>query len=180
MDDFLTRLLKTLGLASALAALPLFVALIDLQPPWPPAIAYVSSALVLLAALATWEWNKSGIMRRRRLWLGLAITLTVCGLLGYLTLYSLFVEQISGTSLRVIRGFVCTQQAIEVYPHECPDLPREALRGAEWEAVVLWTRSSVTIVRISMTALWFVFTAGLVCGVSAVVAGERSKMKRRK
>lgn len=85
MDDFLTRLLKTLGLASALAALPLFVALIDLQPPWPPAIAYVSSALVLLAALATWEWNKSGIMRRRRLWLGLAITLTVCGLLGYLT-----------------------------------------------------------------------------------------------
>lgn len=175
MEPFLKKLLQVVGVTSLLAALPLFAALVDLQPPWPPAIAYVSSALVLLAALAAWEWNKTGVARRRRMWLLVAAGLTITGLFTYLLLYSLFVEPIPGTATRVIRGFTCTAQAREVYPGQCPDLPREALRDAEWEAVVLWTRSSITAVRLGLTAAWLLFTAGLICAVAAVITGDRSK-----
>jgi uncharacterized membrane protein YfcA len=177
MDPFLKKLLQVIGVTSALAALPLFAAFVDLQPPWPPAIAYVSAALVLLAALAAWEWNKSGVVRRRRLWLIVAAALTVGGLFGYLLLYSLFVETIPGSATRVIRGYSCTQQAREVYAELCPDLPRSALRDAEWEAVELWTRSSITAVRLGLTAAWLLFTAGLICAVAAVITGDRPKRK---
>jgi hypothetical protein len=179
MDPFLKKLLQVIGVTSALAALPLFAALVDLQPPWPPAIAYVSAALVLLAALAAWEWNKSGLVRRRRLWLVVAAVLTIVGLFAYLLLHSLFVEPIPGTATRVIRGFTCTQAAREVYPAQCPDLPRSALRDVEWEAVELWTRSSITAVRLGLTAAWLLFTAGLICAVAAVITGDRPKRTSR-
>ena len=65
----------------------------------------------------------------------IATVLMLVGLIAYLTLYSLFVEPIPGAHARVVRGYVCTADAARVYGDACPDLPREALAGAEWEAV---------------------------------------------
>ena len=173
ISDYLKNLVKVLGVGAAFASIPLFASLAALQPPWPPAIGIVSAGLVLLASLIAWEWTRRSRVRHRRRLVLLAATLTIGGLLGYLFLYSFFVEPIPGTQLRVVRGFVCTADAQRVYRDACPDLPREALRNSEWEAVALWTRASVTWARLGLTMAWLVFTSGLIASVGAIIAGRK-------
>lgn len=155
---------------AAVTAVPLVAALTDLAPPWPDRIGYVSTAIILLGSAVAWEACRRQRMGRRRMWTSLGAGLTVAGLLGYLVLYSLFVEPAPGSSLRVVRGYACTAEAQMVYKEACPNLPRDALRDAEWESVMLWTRSSVTVVRIALLASWLVFTAGLTATVAAILA----------
>ena len=173
ISDYLKNLLKVLGFAAAFAALPLIAAFADLQPPWPPAIGYVSAGLVILAGLIVWEWTRRTKVRSRRTWIVAAAVLTVIGLGSYLTLYSLFVEPAPGAHLRVVRGFVCTADARKVYGDACPDLPREALARAEWEAVNLWTRGSLTLARLGLAGAWMVFMTGWIAALGAVIAGRK-------
>ncbi len=173
ISGYLTGLQKVFGFTGLLAAIPIFVGLAKLEPPWPPGISVVSSALILLSALIAWEWTRRARVRSRRTLILASAILTTVGLIGYLALYSLFVETIPGAGERVIRGYTCTAEARQVYGASCPDLPRDALKDAEWEAVVLWTRSSVTMVRLGLGISWLVFTAGLVGAVGAVVAGRK-------
>jgi uncharacterized membrane protein YfcA len=173
ISDYLKNLVKVLGIGAAFASIPLFASLAELQPPWPPAIGIVSAGLVLLASLIVWEWTRRSRIKVRRRLILLAATLTIGGLIGYLFLYSFFIEPIPGTHVRVVRGFVCTADAQRVYRDACPDLPREALQNSEWEAVALWTRSSVTWARVGLTAAWLVFTSGLIAAVGAIVAGRK-------
>ncbi|MBA3811562.1 MAG: hypothetical protein H0X27_07970 [Caulobacteraceae bacterium] len=173
ISGYLQGLTKVLGLGAAFAAIPLFASMAGLEPPWPPAIGYVSAALVLLASLLAWEWTRRTKIRQRRFLIIAATVLTVGGLLAYLVQYSLFVEPIPGTKERVVRGFVCSPEARLLYGAACPDLPRDALRDAEWESLALWTRASVTTVRLGLAASWLLFTAGLIGAVGAILAGRK-------
>ena len=173
MSDYLKSLTKVLGIGAGFAALPLFASMASLQPPWPPAIGAVSSALVLLGALIVWEWTRRSRIRHRRRWILAAALITVAALIVYFILYSMYVEDVPGTDLRVVRGYACTQEAQLVYKQACPDLPSDALQGAEWEPTMLWTRQSVTAVRVGLAGLWLMFTAGLIMTVGAVIAGRK-------
>lgn len=173
MDQYFKNLVSVLGIGAAFATLPLFASLAAVEPPWPPHIGAVSVAFILIASLMAWEWTRRAKVTHRRRWVISAFVLTVAGLLGYLILYSTFVEPIPGSDVRVVRGYECTRQALLVYGEECPDLPRDALRDAEWESVVLWTRTSVTVARVSLAFAWFIFIAGLVTNVGAIVAGRK-------
>lgn len=173
ISGYLNGLLKVLGFGAAFAAVPLLASLARLEPPWPPGIGFVSSALVLLSSLLAWEWTRRAKIRNRRALILAATVLTGLGLVGYLFLYSLFVEQIPGSGERIVRGYACTAEARQVHGASCPDLSRDALKDAEWEAVVLWTRSSITTVRMGLALAWLVFTAGLVGSVGAIVAGRK-------
>ena len=179
MDEYLKNLLKVLGVGAAFASLPLFASLAALEPPWPPAIGYVSAALILLASLIAWEWTRKSRQVHRRRWIMSGLALTLVGLLSYLILYSMFVEPIPGAGERVVRGYECTRQAQLVYRDECPDLSRDALKDAEWEALVLWTRSSVTIARVLLTLSWLVFMTGLITCLGAIVSGRQFGGKAR-
>lgn len=71
-----------------------------------------------------------------------------------------------------MNGYVCTPDAFRVHGASCPDLPRDALRDAERESLELWTRGSITTVRIGLVAASAVFTAGLIGAVGSIVAGR--------
>jgi hypothetical protein len=173
ISDYLKSLGKVLGVGAAFASIPFFASLASLQPPWPPAIGFVSSALVLVAALVIWEWTRKSKLRNRRQLILLAAGLMIVGLGLYLALYSMFVEAIAGTPFRVIRGYVCTADAQRIYGAACPDLPRESLMDAEWDSLALWTRSSITNVRLALTGAWLLFTASLIMTLGAVIAGRK-------
>lgn len=178
MDRYLQNLVKVLAIGAAFAAIPLFASLAALQPPWPPAIGHVSAGLVLLASLFAWEWTRGARRVHRRRWILTATVLTLAGLIGYLILYSMFVETLADEDVRLIRGYECTADARLVYGAACPDLPGDALRDAEWNPLNLWTRSSITVVRLLLTASWLVFTAGLIAAVGSVVAGRRFSARK--
>lgn len=173
MEKYLRDLIKILGIGAGFASIPMIVAFAGLEPPWPPAIGPVSSALILLSALAAWEWTRSGTVKKRRSWFLVSVLAVLVGLILYLTLYSLFIEPTPGGTERIIRGYTCTEEAKLVFPTQCPDLPREALRDAEWEAAVLWTRGSITVVRMGLAISWLIFIAGLVGATGSIVAGRK-------
>jgi hypothetical protein len=174
MTSYLQNLVKVLAIGAAFASIPFFASMAALQPPWPPAIGHVSAALVLLASLLAWEWTRSARRVHRRRWIVAGTLLTLTGLIAYLVLYSMFVETIAGGDERLVRGYRCTADALLVYGNACPDLPTEALRDAEWDPLLLWTRSSVTMARVLLAISWLVFTAGLIAAVGSVVAGRRT------
>jgi uncharacterized membrane protein YfcA len=178
IESDLKRIYDVVGIGGGAAAIPMLAAFADLQPPWPPAIAYVSAAMILMAALAAIEWGRnSKQVFRRRLIIGSAVA-TLIGLFAYLTLYSLFVENVPGADVRVIKGYECTSEAALIFSDRCPDLGGKELRGAAWHAENLWTRESITFIRIGLTACWLLFTAGLIGMVGSVVAGRRAAAKK--
>jgi hypothetical protein len=135
---------------------------------------------VLLGTLFVWEWVRNASTRTRRRWMLAALVLTLGGIGAYLVGYSLFVENVPGTDARVIRGYECTREAALVHGAACPDLPRDALRDAEWEAPLLWTRGSLTAVRLGLAASWLMFTVGLIASIGAVVAGREFAARPRR
>ena len=177
LDTYLRDLTKVLGIGAGFASIPLILSLASLQPPWPPAIGYVSAVLVLVSALLAWEWNRSARQASRRKWIIAGTTLSIMGLGSYLLCYSLFIETVPDTGLRIIRGYTCTPDAKLVYKDVCPDLPREALRDAEWESPILWTRASLSVVRLALTFTWLGFIAGLVISTGSVIAGRKVQSK---
>jgi hypothetical protein len=173
ISTYFTNLLKVLAIGAGFASIPLFASLASLQPPWPPAIGAVSAGLVMAGALIIWEWTRNSRIRNRRRWILSAALIAVASILGYMILYSLFVENVPGTSLRVVRGYECTRNALLVYKDACPDLPSDAFAGAEWESTELWTRQSVTTVRVGLAGAWLLFTAALTMTVGGVIAGRK-------
>ena len=172
MDQYLKDLVKILGFAAAVATIPLLVAFARLQPPWPPAVEYVSAVFILMAALAMWEWGRAARTGVRRRLMIAGMVLTIVGITAYLPLYSLYVVDVPNSKERLIRGTECTADARILYRDSCPDLPSEALSSAEWKPEVLWTSGSIMRVRLGLVAGWLGFTAGLIAFVGAVIAGR--------
>ncbi len=167
---------QQMAVALAFAAVPLLATLSTIEPPWPAGIGYLSAAIVLAASfVAPLSSLRTSPTHRWSLMVATG-TLTLAGLLAYLLLYSLYVESIPRSNIRLVKGFVCTTDALLVHKDACPDLPRDALRDAEWEATVLWTRSSVAMVRISLVVAWLAFVAGLT--IAAGVVAQRMSQQR--
>lgn len=172
ISAYFKDLLKVLGIGAGFATIPLMASFAAVEPPWPPAIGELSGAAVLIASLVAWEWAK-GTEQSRHFWMIAGIVATLIGLVGYLYLYSQFVDVVPGSTARILRGYECTANAKVVYGTSCPNLPSDALEGAEWESTELWTRNSITKVRMMLALAWLIFTCGLVIVVGSVVAGRK-------
>jgi hypothetical protein len=177
MDAYFRDLLKVLALAAALATIPLIAAFARLQPPWPPAVEYVSAVFIIACALVMWEWVRGARRWVRRAFIIAGLVLILGGTMAYLALYSSYVTDDPDSGTRVVRGSVCTPDAQELYSRTCPDLPEEALREAGWNAELLWTRGSIRSSQLSLVAAWLAFITGLIAIIGASVAGR--PMSRR-
>lgn len=178
MEAYLRKLIRVLGIGAVFASLPLLAALAKLEPPSPPAIAYVSSALVLLASLLAWEFGRGAKRSARRRIILIGVIGCVVGVFAYLTLYVRFVEAIPGGDERVVRGYECTANAKAIYRDDCPDLTKDNIADAGWETKTLWTRNSVANVEIGLVATWMLFICGLIGAVGGIVVGERFNARR--
>jgi hypothetical protein len=145
---------------AALVLLPVVAVLLGFDPPWPNGIGYISAALVAGGAAWVHFGASPGAIVSRRWVKAIVVGLAVIAI-AYLALLSLYVETIPASGVRVVKGFACTPDALLVYGDSCPNLPRDALRDAEWEAATLWTGSSVMLVRVGLVAGWLALAAGL-------------------
>ncbi|MXO88245.1 hypothetical protein [Alteraurantiacibacter aestuarii] len=173
IDSYLKNLAKVMGLGAAFASAPIIATLAELQPPWPVAMGQLSAALIVVSALVSWEWTRSAKVRFRRSWIIASMIMVFAGIISYLVIYSYFVAEPPSGSFRVVTGYECTADAKLVYGASCPELGREALRSAEWEPSRLWTRQSLTIVRVALAGTWLLFILGLIGTVGSIVAGRK-------
>ena len=172
MDAYFKDLIKVLGIAASLAAVPLIAAFAKLQPPWPNAIEYVSAVFIVVCALIMWEWVRRARRFARRGFIIAGVVLILGGIGTYLPLYSSYVSEVPGSGSRVVRGSVCTPDAQELYPKVCPDLPDQALADAGWNPELLWTRASIRRSQLMLVGAWLCFIVGLIAIVGASVAGR--------
>lgn len=165
-------MIKVAAFGSAFAAIPLFASMENLEPPWPTAIAYVSAAVILVAALVAREYGPGLKPGHRRLMLLVSVALTLAGLFAYLYLYSTFVVVIEDGE-RFIFGYECNGPTQAIYKSRCPDLGEAELSLAGYEPESLFTKGSLTAVRLALVAAWLVFIAGLMAAVAWAVAARR-------
>ena len=180
MDAYFKDLIKVLGLAAALATVPLIAAFARLQPPWPPAVEYISAVFIIACALIMWEWVRGAKRGVRRAFITAGLVLILGGIATYLALYSSYVTDDADSTIRVVRGSVCTSDAQALYGRACPDLPEEALREAGWNAELLWTRASIRSSQLWLVGAWLAFITGLIAMIGASVAGRPMNKRPRK
>ena len=177
------RLENKLALAvlAGLVAVPVIAGLLAYDPPWPAGFGYVSALLVAGAAARGHFAVPSGPgLAGMRLKAAIAV-LVIAGI-AYLALGSMFIETIPGTSERLVKGFTCTPDAELVFADSCPNLGRDALSGAGWDAGALWTGSSLMLVRLSLALSWLVLVCGLALAAARIERlrtwGTRGKGRR--
>jgi hypothetical protein len=141
------------ALAGSLA--PLLAGIVNLAPPWPPAIVPVTSLFELIALIFAFQFLQNRQRRQINIILIVSTAVFVACLVLYLLLLSQFVFEEPLSKLRFVKGFLCTQTAKIVYPDLCPYYGDAELKKAEWEASRLWTLESITIVRIGLVLSWF-------------------------
>ena len=157
-DDFKKFAAEFRGTAAATVGsavtVPFAAALVDFSPPWPPGIVLVTAVVELIALVFVFQFLRSA--KRRSI--NRALIVSAAGLsiasISYLGLLSLYTYQVPTTGERFVKGYDCTPEAKAVFKDHCPDLGLDELRTAEYEAERLWTRRSLTLMRILLVLLW--------------------------
>jgi hypothetical protein len=161
----------------ASGAAPFVAAFSGVSPPWPDGVAAVTGVIELVVILLAFQ----GLQDRRRasavvLWVSAAVFLA--GLLAYLWLFSEFTYVVPGEGRRYAKGLACTPEASAVFKARCPDLGEAELSTASWDAWRLWTRSSISQVRLLLLASWLVLFIALASLVSAFLTTQSRKRRR--
>jgi len=158
LDEFKKLLAEFRGLSAwavgGAVAVPFAAALVDFSPPWPPGIVLVTAVVELIALVFVFQFLKSA--KRRSI--NRALIVSTAGLsiasVVYLILLSLYTYRVPTTGERFVKGYNCTPEAKAIFKDHCPDLGLDELRTAEYEAERLWTRRSLTLMRVTLVILW--------------------------
>jgi hypothetical protein len=176
MSSFWKRFAAIVGGGTGVAALPFFASLGKIEPPWPPHVGILSSVVILVIALLMWfgaEHSRTSRKRARRPAIVWPLLALVLGLVGYLVLLSMFTEAVPGEERRLVRGFTCNQDSLDLHPQECPHVPVFRIDQALWDEFSIWTPWSITLVRMALLLTWFLFLGGLVSLIGLVAARNR-------
>jgi|GEM_PF-3473492 len=157
------------------ALLPMVAAWLGFAPPWPGGSQYFTVALeaILLGSMAA---ALNGVSRGtlRRLVTTATIVLVAGGMI-YLAGFNTFTYVTPTTGEHWVKGYVCTPEALSLpgYKEKCPFLDKDELKDAEYEAQRLWTLPSITVVKVSLAAIWFASFAAIAVLGAAIIAGFR-------
>ena len=180
LKEFRSTMLFAVG-GSAL--LPIMAAFAGLDPPWPKSVAVLTSLAILVAIIFAFQFlrqrPKRVVDRTMLRGLGLAIVAALI----YFTILSLFVFEIPTTGERDYAGCGWTTNAATVAsdfladPADgCPGNYRKLLESAEYENAVIWTASSIAIIRMAALASWI----ALFVGISLITAAFITFQAERK
>jgi hypothetical protein len=144
-------------------ALPFGGAWVNIAPPWPRGVAFVTVLFQgAVIAFVLQALKSSSLALIHRVWLFGSVAAAVI-FTGYLALVSSYTYETPTTKELWAKGYECTDEAKLLYPNKCPNLGIDELIGAEYEAERLWTARSVTNVKIALVVTWL-------CGFAALGA----------
>ena len=181
VQDF-WRLLKDVqhlvAWALGAAAAAIAAGFLSLAPPWPPAVVQTTALLELVVLILVYQYLKDAPRRVINLVIASAAILLCVSSIMYLAGLSQFTFTEPVSSLRFVKGFVCTSDASLLYADKCPWLHDDQLREAEWEAPRLWLLWSITVVRVGLVLLWSISFLALSCLLGSFAVYQRTKAKK--
>jgi hypothetical protein len=161
-------------LAGAAVAAPFLASFVAIAPPWPTGMAAITSAVVLVVLIVvyqTFKGDESNITRSIK-WLSVVGLML---LVAYVVLFSMFTIYVPPAKRSIVIGYQCTAEALLVYKAKCPLLTIEELSEAVFDEFQLWTRLSITIVRVTLITGWLSLFVAL-----AAIIGQCLILMRRK
>jgi hypothetical protein len=156
-------------------SIPFVAAFAGVIPPWPPHIEYITAVFQLLAIIFMYQLFSDSprtiaSKNIKRLSLFVFVIFFV-----YLFLFSLFTIHITEEGVYLIIGYQCTEKAVQVYRDACPFLGLQELQNALYDEFALWTKLSVSIVRMVITLLWCLFFIGLSALIGQFLIFQRAR-----
>ncbi|WP_157063896.1 hypothetical protein [Methylobacterium tarhaniae] len=139
--------------AAGPTAAPFVAHLLDLAPPWPRSIVFLTTITELIALVLAFQLL-SGASKKtiQRVMLSSLVVIMIFSPI-YLIAASQFTIRMPNKDLTVA-GLVCTGEARAVYKDKCPWLGRFELADAEYNADQLWEFWSISLVRTGLVMLW--------------------------
>jgi hypothetical protein len=158
LDDFKQVLAEfgnlSLWAAGASVVFPFIASFLSIIPPWPVGLNVITAVIqlvTLIVAYQTFSRNNQRITRNIK-WLAV---LGLFLLLSYMSLFTLFTIYIPPAHRSIVIGYECLSDAQRVFGSKCPFLTIDDLSGAVFDEFLLWTKFSVTVIRVLLVALWF-------------------------
>lgn len=141
---------------------------VELTPPWPDYVTPITCAVVLLVFMYVFlSYRRTSRLRARRDFLRAALCL-VTFLIVYLFFDSTFVFEANASDVRLVTGYRCTIEAAEQFAN-CPFLTLDQVASAQFDPDLLWTKSSLSIVRLAIFLNWIGFFCSFVFAVALFV-----------
>jgi len=156
-------------------AVPFLAAFAGVIPPWPTGIEYITAVFQLLGIMFVYQMygESAGAQVNRNIRI-LSIFAFV-SFVVYLLAFSQFSIYIPSRNAYVMIGYACTTKAATVYGDACPFLNLDALKNSLYDEFDLWTKSSISIVRTALTALWFAFFISLSAFVGQFLIFQKTR-----
>jgi hypothetical protein len=164
---------SVLGLATkGVVAAPLAALFVDFGPSWPSAMPVLTSVWELIVLILVFEfWYGAARRRQRRRMIGLGLLLGL-SFAAYLLILSEYTTTNPAGGL-VVHGYSVLP---DVQRTIAPEFSlREALEGAEYDPLRVWTPSSVTHLRLAFLAAWFGMFGSLAAFVAVFVLNQRNR-----
>lgn len=181
-DDFFVVLQNyrklSVWAAGGSVAVPFVAQFIGVVPPFPTGLNVISAVLqlvVLMIMFQLYRRKPRALINRR---MPLFAALALAALLVYLFAFGILVVEGPGTERYAI-GLQCTEAARLVHGESCPFLGAGALAGAAWDEFLLWTRWSVSLVRLLLVGLWFAFFGFLAAAIGVFLVYQGDAGARR-
>jgi hypothetical protein len=172
MDDFhkvLGEYGKLLGWAlGGSVVVPLLARLAGFAPVWPPAAAFVTGIFTLVAIILSYQFirHKGRAAASKAILYSAAVM--VAFFLLYLYVFARFTFVIPTNNQLIYLGCGWSELAIKqateyLFNPErgCPGEFERILPAIQYEAGVIWTKESITNVRMLIAVSWFLFFAAL-------------------
>lgn len=143
------------------AILPLIASFAGLAPIWPPGVPLLTSLFTLLSIIFCFQFFRKRAKKITNRVMLVSLGFFLVTLVSYLILISVFTFKIPTTGETIYLGCgwsdftkeIADELLIDV-AQGCPGQYDRILETSEYESGVVWTKSSVTAVRVFAVMLW--------------------------
>jgi hypothetical protein len=132
---------------------PFIASFLSIIPPWPSGLNVITSVIQLVTLAISYQGasqNKREVGRAMR-WLAFA---GFIGLLIYMGAFTMFTIYVPPVRRSIVIGYECLEDARKIFGSRCPFLTLDDLSAAAFDEFLIWTRPSITFVRVLLVGLW--------------------------
>ena len=164
LDEF-KRVLKefknlSLWAAGSSLIIPFVASFLSIIPPWPLGLNIITAVVQLVTLIVVYQAFSELRLRITRNIKMLAIT-GLGLLLAYMAIFAMFTIYIPQAHRSIVIGYECSNEALKIFKEKCPFLTVDDLATAAFDEFLLWTRGSITTIRIVLLGLWLALFIGL-------------------
>ncbi len=183
--DKFTEVLRNLAKVSKLAlgaglAAPFAAAFVDIAPPWPRGVLFMTTLVEFLVLVCAFQFFPSLTRKRTNRIMAISLAFLVILVLTYLYLFSRYTYEVPSNQPRQAKGLVYTEEARLVLGRQTLTGDEALLRSAEYKASRIWKEWSIDLVLLMLLLLWCLAFSTMAFFLSVFVLFQTKSVVRSK